>query len=70
MGSDDARRLYLGGAIEAATNVCTRIFQARLEQLDIPVTVDYAGAGVHAWDYWRLQLPKSWPTLAKALGLS
>ncbi|ORL92595.1 esterase family protein [Prescottella equi] len=69
-GSDDARRLYLGGAIEAATNVCTRIFQARLEQLDIPVTVDYAGAGVHAWDYWRLQLPKSWPTLAKALGLS
>lgn len=69
-GSDDARRLYLGGAIEAATNVCTRIFEARLDQLDIPVTVDYAGAGVHAWDYWRVQLPKAWPTLAGALGLS
>lgn len=69
-GSDDVRRLYLGGAIEGATNVCTRIFQARLEQLDIPVKVDYSGAGVHAWDYWRVQLPKAWPTLAKALGLS
>lgn len=69
-GSDDARRLYLGGAIEAGSNVCTRIFESRLRQLDIPVTVDYEGAGVHAWDYWRVQLPKSWPTLEQALGLS
>lgn len=69
-GSDDTRRIVLGGAIEAATNVCTRVFEERLDQLDIPVTVDYAGAGVHAWDYWRVQLPKAWPTLATALGLS
>lgn len=69
-GSDDARRLYLGGAIEAGSNVCTRVFEARLRSLHIPVTVDYEGAGVHAWDYWRVQLPKAWPTLEKALGLS
>ncbi|WP_368077040.1 hypothetical protein [Rhodococcus sp. W8901] len=33
------------------------------------MTVDYEGTGVHAWDYWRDQLPKSWPTLQRALGL-
>ncbi|WP_258195548.1 alpha/beta hydrolase [Rhodococcus sp. OK519] len=69
-GSEDTRRLVLGGVIEASANVCTRIFESRLNQLDIPVTVDYAGAGVHAWDYWRVQLPKAWPTLEEALGLS
>ena len=69
-GSDNMRRLVLGGTIEASANVCTHIFESRLKQLDIPVTVDYAGAGVHEWDYWRVQLPKAWPTLAKALGLS
>lgn len=69
-GSDDVRRVYLGGVIEAGANVCTRVFEARLRASGIPVTVDYEGAGVHAWDYWREQLPKAWPTLAKALGLS
>ncbi|QCQ90396.1 alpha/beta hydrolase [Rhodococcus sp. SGAir0479] len=69
-GSDDARRLYLGGAIEAAANVCTRVFDARLRTLGIPATIAYEGAGVHEWDYWRVQLPKAWPTLEKALGLS
>ncbi|CAM2809355.1 alpha/beta hydrolase family protein [Prescottella defluvii] len=68
-GSDDARRLLLGGVIEGASNVCTRILEKRLDQLKIPVTVDYEGTGVHAWEYWRDQLPKSWPTLERALGL-
>ncbi|MGO4200536.1 alpha/beta hydrolase [Rhodococcus sp. TAF43] len=68
-GSGDVRRLLLGGVIEGASNVCTRILETRLDQLKIPVTVDYEGTGVHAWDYWRDQLPKSWPTLQRALGL-
>ncbi|RVW08143.1 esterase family protein [Prescottella agglutinans] len=69
-GSDDTRRLVLGGTIEAGSNVCTRIFESRLRQLDIPVTVDYEGAGVHDWEYWQIQLPKAWPTLERALGLA
>ncbi|WP_242676920.1 alpha/beta hydrolase family protein [Rhodococcus sp. ABRD24] len=65
----DAQTLLVGAALEAGSKVCTEVLDARLEMLRIPATVTYEPQGVHAWAYWDDQLPKSWPTLRKALGL-
>lgn len=62
-------RLVVGGGIEAAAKVCTKVFDQRLQSLDIEATVDYEPNGTHAWAYWRERLPKAWPTLSKALGV-
>lgn len=64
-----AEVLVVGGTIEAGSNFCTHTMENRLNSLGIPVTVTYEPTGVHAWGYWRDQLPKSWPTLARALGV-
>ncbi|MDI9915852.1 alpha/beta hydrolase family protein [Rhodococcus sp. IEGM 1379] len=68
--ADYAKTVVVGGAIEAGSNRCTKTMEDRLTELDIPVTVTYEPAGVHAWPYWKDQLPKAWPTLEKALGVS
>lgn len=68
-GVDLVDRVVIGGAIEAASNTCTRRLQARLKDLDIPATFHYEPTGVHAWPYWKDQLPDTWPTLARSLGL-
>ncbi|MCZ4555256.1 alpha/beta hydrolase family protein [Rhodococcus maanshanensis] len=65
----DAERIVVGGAIEAAANQCTKRLDRKLRELGIPATVDYEPTGVHAWAYWKDQLPKAWPTLRQALGL-
>lgn len=67
--ADYAQTVILGGAIEAGSNSCTTTMENRLSELGIPATVTYEPAGVHAWPYWKDQLPKAWPTLKKALGL-
>ncbi|MGW0041390.1 alpha/beta hydrolase [Rhodococcus sp. NPDC003348] len=63
-------RVLIGGPIEAASNTCTRRLQSRLRELGIPATFRYEPTGVHAWPYWKDQLPDTWPTLAHSLGLS
>lgn len=67
---DYLNTVTVGGAIEVVSNRCTRTMEDRLDYLDIAATVTYEPAGVHAWPYWKDQLPKAWPTLATALGLS
>ncbi|MCJ0902535.1 alpha/beta hydrolase family protein [Rhodococcus sp. ARC_M6] len=67
--ADYAQAVVVGGPIEVGSNRCTKTMEDRLNELDIPVTVTYEPAGVHAWPYWKDQLPKAWPTLEKALGL-
>lgn len=62
-------RLVIGGGIEVAAHACTKIFDARLQELKIPAQVDYEPNGTHAWAYWRERLPKAWPTLSRALGV-
>ncbi len=64
-----ADQIILGGGIEAATGVCTALLVDRLNRLNIPATYDFPPAGTHSWHYWEDQLHKSWPTLAKPLGL-
>jgi len=63
-------QIAVGGAIEAATNVCTHRLAERLQQLNIPATFDFRNNGTHSWGYWEDDLRASWPQLAESLGLS
>ncbi|WP_433192359.1 alpha/beta hydrolase [Nocardia sp. CA-107356] len=58
-----------GVALEAGARACTERFAARLAELDIPATVDYAPTGMHTWPDFEAQLPRAWRMLAPALGL-
>ncbi|MEC3917150.1 alpha/beta hydrolase [Nocardia sp. CDC160] len=57
------------GTTEIATGYCTRNLAARLADLDIPATVDLLPNGMHSWGVFRDELIKSWPVLAKGLGV-
>ncbi|MGB3303721.1 alpha/beta hydrolase [Gordonia sp. (in: high G+C Gram-positive bacteria)] len=63
-----ADRVAVGGAIEAATNVCTQRMAERLAALRIPATIRLRPQGTHSWGYWERELHYSWPTIAKAIG--
>jgi S-formylglutathione hydrolase FrmB len=70
-GNPDLKAAILeGGPLEAAANTCTRKFAERLAQLHIPATVNFRLTGTHSWPYWADELPRSWPTLAAALGVA
>ncbi|MEV4234510.1 MULTISPECIES: alpha/beta hydrolase family protein [unclassified Nocardia] len=58
-----------GLALEAGARSCTERFAARLAELNIPATVDYAPTGMHTWPDFEAQLPRAWRVLAPALGL-
>jgi diacylglycerol O-acyltransferase/trehalose O-mycolyltransferase len=58
-----------GAALEAGARACTERFAARLGDLAIPATAEYAPLGMHAWPDFEMQLPKAWKVLAPALGL-
>ncbi|WP_372494293.1 MULTISPECIES: alpha/beta hydrolase [Nocardia] len=62
-------QIIAGGVIEAATNYCTRNLEAKLASLDIPATFDYS-SGTHSWGYWEDSLKRSWPVLARGLGMA
>ncbi|MFD4183533.1 alpha/beta hydrolase [Rhodococcus sp. NPDC058514] len=64
-----ADQVAIGGAIEAATNLCTRQLADRLRELNIPATVDLRPSGTHSWGYWQEDLRKSLPQLTASLGL-
>lgn len=59
----------LGNPIEEWSWNNSRAFVKRLEQLKIPATVDLYRGGTHTWPYWERQMIRSWPVLAKGLGL-
>ena len=60
--------LIVGGGIEAAANLCTHQMVDKLNQLKIPVNVDFRPTGTHSWAYWEGDLHRTWPKLAKDLG--
>ncbi|AOW93264.1 esterase [Rhodococcus sp. WMMA185] len=64
-----AGQIIVGGVIEAATNQCTHALARRLHELGIPATFDFRPTGTHSWWYWQEDLKKSWPTLARSMGL-
>ncbi|WP_216898061.1 alpha/beta hydrolase [Nocardia alni] len=59
----------LGGALEAAVDYCSHNMQTKLNQLGIPATYDFQPTGTHSWGYWQDEFKKSWPILARGLGL-
>lgn len=67
--AEDWDRVIVGGAIEVGANYCTHRLDDKLRSLAIPATFDFEGVGTHSWPYWVDQLPKSWPTIARGLGL-
>ncbi|MCX5044010.1 esterase family protein [Aldersonia sp. NBC_00410] len=64
-----ADRIVIGGAIEAATNLCSHNLAGRLGQLGIPATFDFRPVGTHSWGYWEDDLHSSWPILAQSMGI-
>lgn len=68
-GESFATQIVVGGAIETATNICTRQLVDRLDSLGIPVTADLDSPGTHSWGYWEDDLRNSWPVLAASMGL-
>jgi S-formylglutathione hydrolase FrmB len=68
-GAGATEQMIVGGAIEAAANMCTHNFAARLAQLRIPATFDFTPTGTHSWGYWEDAFYASWPVLARGLGL-
>lgn len=62
-------QIVVGGAIEAATQICTSQLVNRLDELGIPVTADLGSSGTHSWGYWEDDLRDSWPTLAASMGV-
>lgn len=65
--SELAYRLLFGAPLEAVTNMCTLQLRDRLQELEIPATVDLRGTGTHAWGYWQEDLHKAWPMFESAL---
>ncbi|WP_084436848.1 alpha/beta hydrolase [Aldersonia kunmingensis] len=65
----NARTLLIGGVLEAGANMCTRQLESRLDQLRIPATFSYSPTGVHDWPLWLQELPESWPSLQRGLGI-
>lgn len=59
----------LGNPIEEWSWNNTRTFVRRLHELDIPVTTDLYRGGTHTWPYWEREFVRSWPVLARGLGL-
>ncbi|MEU5994742.1 alpha/beta hydrolase family protein [Spirillospora sp. NPDC047418] len=43
-------------------------FVAAAKRAGVPVTANLYGPGMHNWKYWRRELAKSWPTIAKSIG--
>ncbi|MEE2033316.1 alpha/beta hydrolase [Rhodococcus chondri] len=68
-GESFTTQIIAGGAIEVATNICTRQLVDKLGVLGIPVTADLGAPGTHSWSYWEDDLRNSWPVLAVSMGL-
>lgn len=62
-------RVIVGGALEAVSYQCTRQLENKFNQVGVDATFVYNDVGVHSWDYWRTELPKSWPLLSNSMGL-
>jgi S-formylglutathione hydrolase FrmB len=69
-GAGVNEEIMVGGAIEAAVNVCTHRLAARLTSLRIPATFDFTWTGTHSWGYWEDAFKTSWPMLAEGLGIA
>lgn len=70
LSANQANLAIAGGGIEAVTNACTHRLVAKLNHLGIPVDHHKPATGVHTWSYWQDDLRNSWPTFARAFGIT
>ncbi|QLY34056.1 esterase [Nocardia huaxiensis] len=60
---------YAGMGLEVLSRLSSQNFVAKLEDLSIPVQVNYRPSGTHTWPYWDFEMRQSWPQTAAALGV-
>ncbi|WP_084161023.1 alpha/beta hydrolase-fold protein [Nocardia sp. BMG51109] len=60
---------YAGMGLEILSRLTSQNFIAKLEDLSIPVQVNYRASGTHTWPYWDFEMRQSWPQAASALGV-
>lgn len=65
-----ANQVLVGGLIESAVNLCTQQMAQRLAQLHIPAKVYTRPNGTHSWTYWEEDLKRTWPMIARDLGVA
>jgi len=64
-----ANQVVVGGLIESAVNLCTQQMAQRLQQLHIPAKIITRPTGTHSWGYWQEDLKRTWPMIARDLGI-
>lgn len=57
-----------GGTVEAITQGCTAVMDARLRSLGIPATVVYRNQGSHSWGLFEAEMQDSWAVIGPAIG--
>ncbi|MFJ9364167.1 alpha/beta hydrolase-fold protein [Nocardia sp. NPDC101769] len=60
---------YAGLGLEVLSRLSTQNFVAKLNKLNIPVSVNYRPSGTHTWPYWDFEMRQAWPQTATALGV-
>lgn len=58
----------VGGVLESGALTCTRLFAGAARRAGVATTINYR-SGLHSWGYWNQDLHRSWPTVARALGV-
>ncbi|APA94869.1 alpha/beta hydrolase-fold protein [Nocardia seriolae] len=60
---------YAGLGLEVLSRLSTQNFVAKLNKLNIPVSVNYRASGTHTWPYWDFEMRQAWPQTAAAIGV-
>lgn len=60
---------FVGAILELVANYSTQSFVQVATAANVDVTTDLTHPGIHDWPYWSDDYKRSWPTLAKALGV-
>ncbi|TYK49020.1 alpha/beta hydrolase [Actinomadura decatromicini] len=64
----DAAPWDAGRIGEQLSGVMNDNFVAAARRAGVPVTAHLYGPGMHNWKYWRVELVRSWPAIAAAIG--
>ncbi|GAB11691.1 putative mycolyltransferase [Gordonia araii NBRC 100433] len=64
-----ANQVVVGGLIESAVNLCTQQMAQRMRELRIPAKVITRPTGTHSWGYWEADLKRTWPMIARDIGV-
>lgn len=58
----------IGRIGEQLSSVMNENFVNAAKRAGVPVTAHLYGPGMHNWKYWRVELVRSWPAIAAAIG--